>query len=907
MNKNSYIENNSKQSKFAVFRSLQFSQFQYEHLIMAFKQVSVTVFIVILSFTFALPSFANYMIATAVDSAVDSGADVTSEFSQKTHTKGVNRSGDPKYFRDRDDYHNQKYNPLFDLGAWHGFLLPEKRSQGTFSGPMIIAEEYSIFIAEQLEQLAIFDESSGKQYRYEEANIELKSENGRLRQIIHFSDLSLELDLYFTSSRTATIATNLINKTSTFKNLKLQWRGELLNNWEPEKKLSNAHPNWQPRILTSNRGIQIVFEKVTSTWQLMQQKGASYVIERSIEGENKKTLCLTGSNDNCALQYLSEAFVELPAKGQYQIITTQSYFHTALEYEKARESLTNMLNASSDYKLQQQRRWEGYQKFIQENYEEGIHSLVAYKSLETLIANWRSKAGAINNDGITPSVTAPWFNGLWAWDSWKHVAAIAAFSPELAKDNMRALFDYQITEDDKLRPQDEGMIIDAVFYNKDAARNGVGGNWNERNSKPPLAAWATWQVYKTTKDKKFLAEMLPKLVAYHQWWYRNRDHNKNGLVEYGATLHRLHQNEDGQLLFSVKLNDKHVKSEHNSGYISQACKPLEEQWWKCVGIESYKAFVRTGEYSTLDLPIQHAAGWESGMDNAARFGFINDDQLKVYADTAHAGNMKMAQRDWTVQVLENKVAGELVGYSINQESVELNAYLALEKILIADIAKELEERAIASDFELQARFLKDKINKCFFDDESGFYYDLELPNSPAEVTDGNNVDTSANDKLPNALNETENRSCDGRLLVHRGRGPEGWSPLWAGIADQKRAEAVKNVMLKNDEFKTIVPLGTAAKTNPAYDANIYWRGRVWIDQVYFGIEGLKNYGYDNEANSLLANLVDNAEGLLGDQPIRENYNPENGAMQGATNFSWSAAHLMLMLIESEGSTTLLTD
>jgi hypothetical protein len=32
-----------------------------------------------------------------------------------------------------------------------------------------------------------------------------------------------------------------------------------------------------------------------------------------------------------------------------------------------------------------------------------------------------------------------------------------------------------------------------------------------------------------TKDKAWLEEMYPKLVAYHDWWLRNRDHNGNGV------------------------------------------------------------------------------------------------------------------------------------------------------------------------------------------------------------------------------------------------------------------------------------------------------------------------------------------------------------------------------------------
>ena len=101
-------------------------------------------------------------------------------------------------------------------------------------------------------------------------------------------------------------------------------------------------------------------------------------------------------------------------------------------------------------------------------------------------------------------------------------------------------------------------------------------------------------------------------------------------------------------------------------------------------------------------------------------------------------------------------------------------------------------------------------------------------------------------------------------------------------------------MFNNNEFNTVIPLGTAALSNPAYDKNIYWRGRVWLDQFYFGVVGLNNYGYKIQAQRLIDKLYRNAKGLSGTDSIRENYNPETGEMQGATNFSWSAAHLLML-------------
>ena len=50
-----------------------------------------------------------------------------------------------------------------------------------------------------------------------------------------------------------------------------------------------------------------------------------------------------------------------------------------------------------------------------------------------------------------------------------------------------------------------------------------------------------------------------------------------------------------------------------------------------------------------------------------------------------------------------------------------------------------------------------------------------------------------------------------------------------------------------------------------------------------------NYGRDEEALEAAYRLFDNAKGLLGNEPINENYNPETGDRLNASNFGWSSA------------------
>jgi putative isomerase len=418
------------------------------------------------------------------------------------------------------------------------------------------------------------------------------------------------------------------------------------------------------------------------------------------------------------------------------------------------------------------------------------------------------------------------------------------FNPEIAKENIRAVFSWQIKPNDPVRPQDAGFVPDLIAWNLSPERGGDGGNWNERNTKPSLAAWSVMEVYNTTRDKAWLAEMYPKLVAYHDWWLRNRDHNGNGVPEYGATRDKAHNTASGEMLFTVKKGDK------------------EES---LSGLNNYARVVDKGHYDSLEIPAQVAASWESGRDDAAVFGFIDKAQLDKYVENGGK------RSDWTVKFAENRdKEGRLLGYSLLQESVDQASYMYSDNHYLAQMASLLGKEQEASRYRQLADKLATYINTCMFDAKSGFYYDIRIEDTP----------------LANG--------CAGKPIVERGKGPEGWSPLFNGAATQEHADAVVKVMLDPKTFNTYVPLGTAALTNPAFGPDIYWRGRVWVDQFWFGLKGMERYGYREQAQTLAENFFKHAKGLTSDGPIQENYNPLTGAQQGAPNFSWSAAHLYML-------------
>ncbi|MDD3388033.1 MAG: trehalase family glycosidase [Prevotella sp.] len=407
-------------------------------------------------------------------------------------------------------------------------------------------------------------------------------------------------------------------------------------------------------------------------------------------------------------------------------------------------SAKQALNNSAQALKNNDTRWNGYLDRVIRQDMPNRYNRIAAKSIVTLISNWRVPRGGILRNAIIPSHSIGYFVGCWAWDCWRFSAAMASFAPELAKDNIRVMFDYQLPD---------GMVIDCIY--PDTTEN------NSRDSKPPLATWAVNRIYESTKDTAFVREMYPKLLKYHRWWYAKRDHNHNGICEFGSC--------DGTL---------------------------------------------------------EAAAWESGMDNAIRFD-----------------SSKMVKNDDDA-------------WSMDQESVDLNGYLGYEYGLLSKLAAILGEEFTQPD-------VRSQIADYFFDTQTNFFFDRRL--------------------------------SDGSFV--REPGCEGYIPFWAHLATSDQFKKASNLLTDPALFSTYIPFPTIAANNPKYDPKGYWRGPIWLDQTYSAIRGFRNYGQTVAADVYTAQVFDRLQGATGKSPIYENYDTFTGAGLESANFSWSAAHLLLLYEE----------
>ena len=580
-----------------------------------------------------------------------------------------------------------------DAGSWMGFTLPQKDHWvNGFCGPFSLDMNRRQWMAQSAVTVGYADQANviftpdSTCYFPGELYLSASSEEGKIIQRLNFLDASTAL------LRIHSDAGKELSLTAS------QWGKEIQVQTDQNTVIAR-HPSGEIVALTFTPDVSV--------------KGTDNNYQAKINGSEHDT-------------YVAISFY-----------TGEKELSAGLQ--KAQLALSNPQEGLKANK----ERWEGYLTKILRKDMKPEYDRIAVKAVVTLISNWRTHRGGLLHEGIVPSHAAYYFVGFWAWDTWRFSAALAKFDPELAKDNIRAMFDYQ---------QPDGMIIDCIYT--DPAEN------NARDSKPPLVSWAVDEIFTHANDTAFISEMYPQLMAYYKWWYNKRDHNRNGMCEYGST--------DGTL---------------------------------------------------------EAAAWESGMDNAIRF----DD----------------------AKMLKNNGAED--AWSMDQESVDLNAYLALECKLLKKFAGILGVTFDGPDYSSQ-------VADYFFDKEKGFFFDRRLK--------------------------------DGSFIQEPGC--EAYTPLWTEVATADQVKAMLPLLTDTAKFSTYIPFPTVAADNPKYNPRGYWRGPIWLDQTYFAIRGLRNYGYNKMADEYTLQVFDRLQGLKEGAPIHENYGTHTGELLKAPHFSWSSSHLLML-------------
>jgi glycogen debranching enzyme len=167
--------------------------------------------------------------------------------------------------------------------------------------------------------------------------------------------------------------------------------------------------------------------------------------------------------------------------------------------------------------------------------------------------------------------------------------------------------------------------------------------------------------------------------------------------------------------------------------------------------------------------------------------------------------------------------------------IDAIAQQGLSALCISRMADRLGDKAMAQQWRLKYEAIRDTVNKLYWDETDGIYYDI-----------------------------------DPRTLEHlKVKTPASYWPMLAEMCTPQQAARMAKLVADPDVFGGERPWTTVARNDPAFtrpDGN-YWRGAIWLPTAYMGTKALEKYGYYALAD-------DAAERLLG-QMLRtyQNYQP----------------------------------
>jgi len=179
----------------------------------------------------------------------------------------------------------------------------------------------------------------------------------------------------------------------------------------------------------------------------------------------------------------------------------------------------------------------------------------------------------------------------------------------------------------------------------------------------------------------------------------------------------------------------------------------------------------------------------------------------------------------------------------------LNCFYYKDLLAAFEIASHLGEHSSCDRLQNRARGLASSIQSECWDDGDGFYY---------------TVDVQCRDMRDKFIPREIPRGMDmnWRSLPLKVKMFTGFLPMWCGIATAEQAKIlVERHLSSKQEFDSPWGVPTLARNERMYAPEIEtsnpsnWLGPVWIIANYLVWEGLRNYGFKDEANQLADKTV----------------------------------------------------
>ena len=322
------------------------------------------------------------------------------------------------------------------------------------------------------------------------------------------------------------------------------------------------------------------------------------------------------------------------------------------------------------------------------------------------------------------------------------------------------------------------------------------------------------------------------------------------------------------------------------------------------GIESLNNFYQPIlDTAKTSLRIQHP-------DNPPFFAWIEYEYFKMTNDTAHINHLinetKYLQRHWdwfhnleygtTLHFDHALIEAEWTGIGYLWNGIQSGmdntprgrgnrkdllwidaiSQQALAAKYICELCKVAGNKEDEIKFKKRYCDLNDIINRCYWDKEDGFYYDIR-----------------------------KNSGDFVKVIT-----PASYWVLLAEVANKKQAHSMKKMVKNCQKLGGLVPWTTVARDDEEFNSitGNYWKGSVWLPTAYMGIKSLEKYGFFDLANDnayqIVSHMLKTYEAVT-PHTIWECYNPnmpmpaQHGSSRVRADFcGWSALGPISLFIEN---------
>ena len=373
-------------------------------------------------------------------------------------------------------------------------------------------------------------------------------------------------------------------------------------------------------------------------------------------------------------------------------------------------------------------------------------------------------------------------------------AAAVADSAELAISKARANLAEHTTAQ---IPDAQTGLFDGSL---DAVRDVVAWNtiWDDTNARPYTAVTRIWNLGKFAvwyNDQLFAALLAGVFDA---------DLARENMATAMASA-----TPQGNIACIVTSNDAWVdRSQHPNG-----------------ALVAWQLYQRTGERSMLaanyDALSRNQRWWWENRDPDA-FGLLScgtsDVGEGLYKGTAFGARNETGMDN---SATHDEAVYDPVTRTLSTFDLGLNCAAALDAEMLANMATVLGKHADAQEFTRVADRCRTLISETLWDESRGLF---------------------------------ANRQRNGGFV--RSLSPTSFYPLLCRAATPEQAARLLEHLSDETTFGGNFVLPNAARSDPAFADNVYWRGRIWPNVNYMVWLGLRRYGFTAEASKLASQSYD---------------------------------------------------